>query len=277
MLSYRHAFHAGNLADVHKHASLWIVQQALLRKAAPCSFIDTYAGAGLYELASVEARKTGEAAEGIGRLLAAGKPEGVPAEYLHALGVVGENGLPANYPGSPEWMRLQMRESDELVLLELHPAEHALLKARYAKRSNVHVHRRDAREGLPALVPPRHRRGLVLIDPPYEQEREYTDIPEMLARAWQRWPQAVYGVWYPLLPAGRHAAMLAAIAATGIRKVFRHELLLRPHAAGMRGSAMLWVNLPYEQDAKLRALGDTLCQLLGDAGAGQQADWLVGE
>ena len=292
MLSYRHGFHAGNFADCHKHAGLSLVLAALAEKSRPMSLLDAFAGAGRYALDSEFARKTGEAAAGIGRLLAAAKDESVAAEmpaYLAALAAdldaVSGIGLPAEYPGSPLLMRRAMRAGDELQLLELHSTDYEILRSLFRADPQVHVHHRDAREGLPALLPMQHRRGLVLLDPPYERTAEYTEVAAMLEKAYSRWPQGVYALWYPLLsdPLRRQLAgnMKKAIVGSGIRRIYCHELLLRPQAHGMQGSGMLWINLPWQQDVALERQGQALLQVLGDdesgSGAHAKGEWLVGE
>lgn len=296
MLSYRHGFHAGNFADCHKHAGLCLVLAALAEKSKPMSLLDAFAGAGSYALDSDFARKTGEAAAGIGRLLAAARDESVAAcfsDYLAAIDDGAAGNMPgetlAEYPGSPLLMRRAMRRAmqveDELQLLELHPADHAALHSLFRTDPQVHVHRRDAREGLPALLPMQHRRGLVLLDPPYERTEEYREVAALLEKAYSRWPQGVYALWYPLLsdPLRSQLAgkMKKAIAGSGIRRIYCHELLLRPQTHGMQGSGMLWINLPWQQDVGLERQGRALLQVLAEAAPGSGArasgEWLVGE
>lgn len=287
MLSYRHGFHAGNFADCHKHASLVSVLDALVRKAKPMSLLDAFAGAGEYSLDDEFARKTNEAADGIGRLLRAAASNPAIARtfaaYFDAIGTAPGDSLPNHYPGSPRFLQRAMRAEDELHLLELHPAEHGILQGIFRADERVHVHQRDAREGVAALLPMRFRRGLVLLDPPYERTAEYAEIPALLDKACSRWPEGVYALWYPLLadPARRGLAMSMkeTIAASGLRRIYCHELLLHPDAHGMQGSGMLWINLPWQQDEALENLGRQLLPVLADdeAAAGVHAGWLVGE
>ena len=247
MLSYRHLFHAGNFADVHKHLAWLTGIHALLKKPAPFCLLDVYAGAGEYDLGSPEAGKTREWHEGIGRLWpAADAPHGVRA-YLDLI-----DDQTRIYPGSPMLAAGNLRAGDRLICFELHPADYATLKSRFANDARVHVHRRDAREGLAALLPPKERRGLVLIDPPYERDAEYEEVPAMLESALARWPDGGYLVWYPMLAADRHAAMLDAIEALQPKRLFVHELRLLRETPGLQGSGVAWINPPWRMDETLR-------------------------
>ncbi len=277
MLSYQHGYHAGGLADVHKHAALLLALRHLRAKPSPFCVIDTHAGAGAYDLAGPQAAKTGEWREGIGRLLAGGpaRSEGLAA-YLAAVrafagaGATGEAGL-ARYPGSPLVALGGMRATDRLIALELHPAEHAALAAALARRRNVHLHRRDGFEGLVALVPPLERRGLVLIDPSYEVKDDYARVPAVVARALRRWRGGIYLAWYPILPEGRHAALLegfAAIAADGV-PVLAAELRGPARLRGLVGSGFAAVNPPHGFDAALAEAGTEMAEHLFARGTGR--------
>ncbi len=276
MLSYRHAFHAGNFADVHKHVAWMHGILALQRKPAPFRLLDAYAGAGSYDLHDAAAQKTREWQAGVERLLAAGDPPPALQPYLDVLRALNPHGL-AVYPGSPALAASLLREQDRLVCLELHPADFPALKKRFADDARIAVHRRDAREGLPALVPPAEKRGLVLIDPPYEQASEYADIPEVIRKAWKRWPTGSYLLWYPLLAGSPHAPMLDALATGDIRRLLVSELMLFPQAPGLRGSGLAWINPPWQADAALRAAGAWLRLRLGDADATDAMAWRVPE
>ncbi|HEX6929317.1 MAG TPA: 23S rRNA (adenine(2030)-N(6))-methyltransferase RlmJ [Gammaproteobacteria bacterium] len=262
MLSYRHAFHAGNFADVHKHAAWLFGIRSLLRKPSPFCLLDAYAGAGQYDLGSDAARKTGEWENGVARLLAGEDLPPVLAAYRDAVVAFNGGGPLAHYPGSPALAAAQLREHDRLVCLELHPADYPALKSQFARDPRVHIHRRDAREGLPALLPPRERRGLVLVDPPYEQAAEYSEVPEAVLAACARWPTGSYLIWYPLLADNPQEAMLALLAGGG-RELLVQELLLFPEAPGLRGSGIAWINPPWQADAALAEAGNWL-RRLGD-------------
>lgn len=277
MLSYRHAFHAGNFADVHKHAAWLHGILALQAKPAPVCLYDVYAGAGGYDLHDAAARKTGEWEAGIGRLLGEDDVPDALVPYVEAVRAFNAGESLETYPGSPALAAARLRERDRLVCLELHPADHPALKSRFADDQRIAIHRRDAREGLPALVPPPERRGLVLIDPPYEQAAEYADVPAAIRRAWTRWPTGSYLLWYPLLASNAHAAMLSELARGDIRRLLVQELLLFPDAPGLRGSGLAWINPPWQADAALRESGEWLRTRLGGVDAKMMLEWRVPE
>ncbi|HEX7046208.1 MAG TPA: 23S rRNA (adenine(2030)-N(6))-methyltransferase RlmJ [Gammaproteobacteria bacterium] len=276
MLSYRHAFHAGNFADVHKHAAWLLGIRHLLKKTSPFCLLDAYAGAGEYELGSEAARKTGEWENGIGRLLAAADLPPALVAYRDAILAFNDGNPIARYPGSPLLAASILREQDRLVCLELHPSDYPTLKNRLVRDARIHVHKRDAREGLPALVPPPEKRGLVLIDPAYEQAVEYSDVPRAILAALARWPAGSYLLWYPLLAGNPHVPMLAALETGAIQKMLIHELLLFHEAPGLRGSGLAWINPPWRADAALDEAGGWL-RRLGDVDAKATLDWRVRE
>ncbi|MCX7646744.1 MAG: 23S rRNA (adenine(2030)-N(6))-methyltransferase RlmJ [Rhodobacteraceae bacterium] len=234
MLSYQHAYHAGNRADLHKHDAFARLIAALAAKPRGITVMETHAGRGLYDLASPEALKTGEAAEGI---LKARLAPGPLAEALAA--VRARHGASA-YPGSPLIAATLLRPQDRLVLMELHPAEHAALK-QAMRGTGAAVHRRDGYEGVLALAPPVPRRGLVLVDPSYEVKSEYEAVPAFVARLRRKWPEAAVLVWYPILAEGRHERLLAALAPLSPE---RHEVRFGT-ATGMLGSGLAGINLPF--------------------------------
>lgn len=239
MLSYQHAYHAGGPADLHKHAALAGVLALLTRKARPISYLESHAGRALYDLAGPEAAKTGEAVRGIARLDPADHPFWTAIERTRAA-----HG-PAAYPGSPAVARALLRPGDRMALMELHPAEHAALSAAM-KGEGVAVHKRDGAEGLRALTPPDPRRGLALIDPSYEIKTDYVETAMLALEIAVRWPQGVVMVWYPLLPAGRHEALVGPVEAVGPAGLIRDEVTFAdPPARGMYGSGLLILNAPY--------------------------------
>ncbi len=258
MLSYQHDYHAGNHADVLKHAVLALVIRALQRKATPLRVLDAHAGSGSYDLQAAEARKTGEAEGGIRRLLAAPAPPPQLAEYLDAVRAANRHpgGGPVRfYPGSPRLARHLLRPGDHLELLELHPAALARLRRHYSRDPQVHVHGRDAFEGLPALLPPKERRGVVLLDPAYEVKDEYVAVPELLARCLRRWSTGVYLAWYPLLRHPLAERFPARVRSLGLPKLLQAELTVEIEAFdGLRGSGLFIVNPPFGLEQELNAL-----------------------
>ncbi len=244
MLSYQHAYHAGGPADLHKHLALCELLGLLTRKDRGISYFETHAGRGLYDLDAEEARKTGEAAEGIDAL--------TPCEdtrFANALSSARKAHGPRAYPGSPLVASALLRPQDRIVLMELHPQEHAAL--RRVMRGQAAVHRRDGYEGVRALTPPDPRRGMVLVDPSYEMKDEYEVAGRFAAETLRRWPEAMVLVWYPILKAGRHEALIeAAGGGTILRDEVRFDL---KGGRGMLGSGLLCLNPPYGAEAALAA------------------------
>jgi len=280
VLSYRHAFHAGNHADVLKHAVLALLLEALRSKQAPFRYLETHAGAGVYDLDSPEARRNAEHEQGIGRVRAQADSPPALAGYLAALDAAGGPGGRARYPGSPRVARHLLRPNDRMVLCELHPADHALLRAEFAGDRQVAVHRTDGYQGLRAFLPPPERRGLVLIDPPYEVKDEYRQVVAALGAAHRRWPTGSYALWYPVLDTTTHARLLRDLAQSGLRRVLLAELRVRPADGprGMKGSGMVIINPPWRLDRTLEALLPWLWDVLDpEHRGGWRVEWLVPE
>jgi 23S rRNA (adenine2030-N6)-methyltransferase len=285
-VNYRHAYHAGNFADVVKHAVLALAIDRLKVKDAAFCVIDTHAGIGRYDLSVPPASKTGEYKTGIGRLLAQ-DPETLPSElrpYLAAVKALNGGGLGKGglrwYPGSPRLARSLMRRQDRLVALELHPEDAATLAALFVRDPQVRVQQADGYGGLKALLPPRERRGLVLIDPPFEARDEFERLVQGLRQAYRRWATGHYVIWYPIKDQQPVAAFHAALKATGIARILTVELLLRPADDPQRlnGCGLVLVNPPWPIEDKLRAFMPALATLLGaEAGGGARVEWLVPE
>jgi 23S rRNA (adenine2030-N6)-methyltransferase len=240
MLSYQHAYHAGNAADVHKHAVLAVALDYLARKDKPLTYLETHAGRAAYDLSAPEALKTAEAAAGVDRL-APRFPSGHP--FLQALSAQRAAHGPRAYPGSPAIASHLLRLTDRIVLAELHPAEHAALKAAIPW---AEVHHRDGVEMALALTPPEPRRGLILIDPSYEVKDDYTAMADLLPRLHRRWGVGVLILWYPILTAGLHRPMVAALQ-DALPQAVVHEVRFPPARPGhgMMGSGLVVVNPPY--------------------------------
>ena len=242
MLSYQHLYHAGNLADVQKHAMLAWVIDYLTRKDKPLTYIETHAGRGVYDLGADEAVKTGEAAVGI-TLAEALFPKDHP--YRRRLEETRAAYGSRAYPGSPLVAALGLRETDTIHLAELHPQEFAALKAA-AKDWGAHVYQRDGFELALALTPPTPRRGLMLIDPSYEVKAGYEAIPRHMANVHRKWNVGILMLWYPLLTSGAHGPMLRSLT-EAFPDAFRHELHFPPAKEGhkMIGTGMFIVNTPW--------------------------------
>ncbi|SDO39928.1 23S rRNA (adenine2030-N6)-methyltransferase [Halomonas shengliensis] len=282
MLSYQHAYHAGNFADIHKHLTLHAVIDHLLRKDSPITFIDTHAGRGVYPLTAEETARLHEYREGVLLLWEARRKldeEPLLAGWLAALAEAQPRaGRLSHYPGSPWWMGRRLRPRDRQLLFELHPGEHGHLTGQ-APAEGVRAIHGDGLKGLVERLPVATPRLCVLIDPSYERKAEYSEVAEALLATLRKARHAVVLVWYPLLPAGRHHELLEAVKAGGIRKVWRSELRQRQpgqEARGMFGSGMLVVNPPWGLDARLADAMARVVPLLGDT-ADYRGDWWVGE
>lgn len=242
MLSYQHGYHAGNLADVHKHALLAVMLDYLTRKPKPLFYLETHAGRGLYDLNSPEARKTGEASRGIGRTEGWFAPDHPYARILAS--VRREHGATA-YPGSPLIAAHGLRDIDTIHLAERHPAEYAALEA-VMRPHRAQVYHRDGFELALALTPPEPRRGLMLIDPSYEIATDYEEMARFIGQIARKWNVGVIALWYPILTDARHAPLLAAL--TGVHpQALRHELRFPPVRDGHRivGSGLFVINPPF--------------------------------
>lgn len=280
MFGYRHAFHAGNFADVLKHVVLVALLQRLQQKPTPLCVLDTHAGIGRYDLRSPEALKNAEFEDGIARLYDRPDAPAPVEQYLAAVRALNSAGPLRHYPGSPRLARHFLRPRDRLILTELNRPDHAVLRQEFADDPQVSIHRQDAYQGLKAFLPPKERRGLVLIDPPYELKDEYERLVTGLAAAHGRWPTGVYAVWYPVLTRSLANRLHAAVEASGIRRILRVELCVRPDTERSRlnGSGLLIINPPWQLDAEL---GETLPwlreQLVQEPPGAWTLDWLVGE
>ena len=280
-MNYRHGFHAGNFADVLKHVVLLGALDALLRKPAPLAYLDTHAGRGLYALDSEAARKTGERRGGIDRLLDAHGLPPLLRRYLDAVRACDAGTPPARYPGSP-WLALHaLRPGDRALLCELQPDEAAALRANLAHERRAHIHQRDGYEALPALLPPSEKRGLALIDPPFEaQEAEFKLIQRALAQVLPRWPQGVYAVWYPIKQARTREPFWRWLHGCGAKQVLAAELAVRAENSPLRlnGCGVVLLNPPWKLDQALAAALPVLAQLLGEDGQGAwRLQWLKRE
>lgn len=277
MLSYLHAFHAGNFADVQKHSALFLALQMMQVKPAPIACFDTHAGSALYDLTSERAQKTGEAEAGIQTLWTQRQELEAPdwAAFLARIQAVNGAGHPlTRYPGSPAWMAALKRSQDSVTGFELHPTEGAKL-AEWAGRAGVQVRQQDGLQGLLKSLPPSAPRLLVLTDPSYEIKKDYQQVAETLAKAWRKCRHGVYLIWYPMLPKNDHQILLDTLVSGQVTKVLRSELtLLNTPERGMFGSGMLIVNPPWGFDQRFEAMMNKAAACLN---ARHRLDWLVPE
>lgn len=281
-MNYRHAFHAGNFADVLKHAVLAQCLDALNRKDTAWRVIDTHAGPGLYDLAGDKAQRTGEAQEGIGRLVGAldAPLDALLAPYRAILAEAKTRYGETIYPGSPAIARLMMRPQDRAIFCEKHPDE-ALALERYARNDpRVKVLTLDGWTALKANLPPKERRGLVVIDPPFELADEMEKLPGLIAAAWRKWQTGQFLIWYPIKDLRRIDAFYAAMAQSGVKKILRTELAIdNPASAdGMVATGLLIINPPWTLETTLKEGLPPLLKLLQRKDGGfWRCDWLVPE
>ena len=276
-MNYRHAFHAGNHADVLKHVVLLGMLEALERKDSPFFVLDTHAGRGQYLLQGEQSDRTGEARGGIFRLFVLHGLPPLVQHYLRRVQADNPVGALVNYPGSPLLVAQAMRAQDRLVACELQPEEARALGQLFARDPRVQVRAGDGYAAVKALVPPKERRGLVLIDPPYEaQEAEFPRILDALAEGLARWPTGMFAVWYPIKQRRSLLPFLRKAARLPIKSAFVAELLVRPDDSPLRlnGSGLLLLNAPYQLDAELAPVLPVLVRLLGEAGASHRLEWL---
>ena len=241
MLSYQHLYHAGNLADVHKHALLAWMLAYLTAKDKPLSYLETHAGRGLYDLAAPEAVKTGEAAQGIGRLERSFDPD---HPYRRVLSAVRAEHGPNAYPGSPLIAALSLRGTDSVHLAERHPQEFAALSQAMMPYA-VRVHAADGFTKIHELTPPTPRRGLLLIDPSFETVADYDGMPRFIGQVARKWNVGIIALWYPILKDGRHVPMLLALQ-DAHPEALCHEVRFAParEGHGMIGSGLFVINPP---------------------------------
>lgn len=258
MLSYQHSYHAGCLADVHKHALLSILLTSLIQKDRPLSYIETHSGRGLYDLESEESRKTGEADQGIKALQKADAfPKNHP--YMKALLKAQSRYGESIYLGSPAFAKSILRPQDDLYLMELHPQEIKHLH-RHLKDKNVHIHFRDGYEGALAISPPKARRGLVLIDPSYEVKSEYQGCVAFIKALHQKWPQGVIALWYPLLNAGHHKEMIRSLEEMNFPKCDHRSFQYASpkEVPGLFGTGLYIINAPWGVGPQMDEVEDLL-------------------
>lgn len=285
-MNYRHAYHAGNFADVLKHATLALIIEHLKAKPTPFRVIDTHAGRGLYDLQSVEAGKTGEWSDGIGRLLAEPLPPAVEhlfAPYLSAVDAC-NGGADAKrlvrYPGSPAIVHHLMRDCDKLVASELHPIESIALSQHFAQDRRVKVLELDGWVVLKANLPPPERRGVIVVDPPFEEPGEFHRMVLALDDARRRFETGIMMMWYPIKDDREVGRFRQDIAMPGkYERILDVELMVKsPDGHGLPGCGLVIKNPPFELDLKLSKIAGFLAERLGRCrGAASSVSWLAPE
>jgi len=282
-MNYRHIYHAGNFADVLKHAVLARLVLYMQKKDKAFRVLDTHAGIGLYDLSTEEAQKTGEWQDGIGRLMEAELPPKAAellAPYLSAVRDLNPGGGVRLYPGSPKLARMLFRPQDRLSAMELHPEDEVRLARLFEGDYQVRVTELDGWLALGAHLPPKEKRGIILVDPPFEEPDEYERLAKGLATAYRRFPGGTYCLWYPLKKGAPIKDFHKALQDLDIPKMLCLELSVRSdrETTGLTGSGLIVVNPPFtlkdEMHALLPVLKDVLAQ---DRFASQRAFWLRGE
>ncbi len=280
MLAYRHQFHAGNFADVFKHALLAQLVLAMTRKDKPFFYLDTHAGIAQYDLLHEWAQKNAEHKDGVARVW--GRDD-VPSEmqpYFDALRAENPGGMLRFYPGSPAIVRRLIRPIDRMVLTELNPKDCEALAALYARDRQITVELADGYGALNAHLPPKERRGLIFIDSSFDRAREFKRLADGLILAHRKFATGVYALWYPLMDPASMRSFERSLVATGIRKILQIEINAFgvDWTLGMRGCGMVIVNPPYGFDAVAQAITGWLQPLLANGAVPPwQVSWLVPE
>lgn len=274
-MNYRHAFHVGNHADVLKHAALLFCLDALKRKPAPFAVLDTHAGRALYDLAGDEAARSPEWRDGIGRLWDWPSPPPLIARYLDAVRAFNSDGALRTYPGSPALITTALRPDDTLSACELHPEEYSALRRTLPRSPNVNAHARDGWEALGALLPPTQKRGLVVIDPPYERPDELENAARALGAPLKRFGHGIYLWWRPLKSFAALDTADAEAKVQGARETLRADLwTAAPTRDGkLVGSSLLLINPPFGLEATLREA----LPFLADALTKGQSGWRLAQ
>lgn len=246
-MNYKHVFHAGNFADVFKHCVLVSLIQALLNKDKPMTYLETHAGSGCYALHSIQAQKTKEYRQGIEKLYEVQDAPAIVQDYLQIVRALNQNGSLKLYPGSPYIADSLLRPDDKMILCELHPEEAARLKSLFHQKSQVFVHHREGYEALKGLLPPTPRRGLILIDPPFEKEDEIEQLKKGLESIFEKWPSATIAVWYPIKNTQEHLTLLRMLRTFNLP--FENptlSLFKDPKSTKLTGTGMAIFNPPWQ-------------------------------
>ena len=283
-MNYQHVFHAGNFADVHKHVVLTLIIEHLRAKPAAFRVIDSHAGAGRYDLNGPQASRSGEWRDGIGRVLGAretlcqGSAGAVFKTYFAVVSGLNAGGELRFYPGSPLIAAARLRPQDRLIACELEPGAAASLKAALRGDRAAKVLAMDGWTAIRANVPPKERRGLVLIDPPFEDAGDFDTLSAALAEAHRKWPTGIYMLWYPIKERDAPDALARRLRRLAVPKVLRCEITLGPPRAdaGLLGSGLVIVNPPYALERELKTLLPVFVRVLSPNTA-SRLDWLSRE
>jgi len=279
-MNYRHSFHAGNHADVLKHAILLRMVTLMQRKDAPLCYLDSHAGTALYDLQGEAAERTGEYRDGIGRLWTQDDLPGLLADYRDAVARHNPDGELRLYPGSPQLVADTLRENDRMILSELQPEDAQTLKAHFAEEPRIAVHQRDGYELAKAFLPVAEKRALWLLDPPFEKGDDLQRCLQAMEQGIQRMRQTVIALWYPIKDQRLLRDFYRQIGTAQLPKVLRVELNVRPAdtSLGLNGSGLMLVNPPWPLWEELEQVLPQMAGQFAQSGAGDwRMDWLVGE
>lgn len=278
-MNYRHSFHAGNHADVLKHAILLRMVTLMQRKEAPLCYLDSHAGTALYDLQGEDAGRTGEYLDGIGRLWARDDLPGLLADYRDIVARHNPKGELRLYPGSPQLIADVLREQDRMILSELHPEDALTLKNHFADEPRIAVHQRDGYELPKAFLPVAEKRALWLIDPPFEKGDDLQRCLQAVQQGIQRMRQTVIALWYPIKDERLLRDFYRQISEAELPKVLRVELNVRPAdtSLGLNGSGLMLINPPWPLWEELEQVLPRLAPQFAQSGPGSwRMDWLVG-
>lgn len=279
MLSYRHSFHAGNHADVVKHTVQSLILDALKQKDKPFVYHDTHSGVGRYDLQDERSEKTGEFKQGIARIWARDDLPAEMASYFDAIKTLNNRAELRYYPGSPRIARALLRDQDRMVLTELHPADFPLLLQEFRGDRQVKIYKEDAFQRLKSSLPPKERRGVVLIDPSYELKHEYMDVVNAISESYQRWATGTYAIWYPVVYRENIDKMIKGLKNLGIRKILQLELGVEPDTTerGMTASGMIVINPPWKLENQMKTILPWLQQTIAPTTGHHKVEWIVPE
>lgn len=270
-MNYSHIYHAGNFTEVLKHSVLTLIIDYLRQKPAPFCYVDSHAGAGIYDLTSLQAEKTGEANAGVQRIIDYPGPHpDCMSMYLQALKPYRTAQGLIYYPGSPLLAHSMLRANDHMLLNEFHPQINQTLKQNFYGKLNAVIHHRDAYEFLPAILPPRQSRGMVLIDPPFEKEDENEKINKVMQKCLKRWAHGIYLIWYPI-STKRSWNLAEIVEQNAIKKYIIAEFSIGngiSQEKGLVGCKLLIVNPPWKLAATLKILLSHLCNIYSINGKG---------
>ncbi len=279
MLSYRHAFHAGNFADVLKHSVLTLILEYMTRKEKGFSYIDSHSGAGMYQLEDQYAQKTGEYKDGIAKLINDVDTPPSLQPYIDLLNTINDDGDLTLYPGSPGIAKSFARRQDSAHMFELHPTDINHLTEFCQRWRKAHVKQSDGYQGLLGLLPPPSRRGVVLIDPPYELKTDYQVAVKTVISAYKKFSTGTYILWYPVVKRELVEQMQAMFLKSDIKNVLQTELCLHADTSeyGMTGTGLFIVNPPWQLQTQLSELLPYFCKKMGNSATTSQLNQLIAE